>query len=228
VFFNPLIVESTMEAEQMSVSKSVSGTTGLVLHRAFGYDLIVWLFTRGRERAFREKLVDLARVESGESVLDVGCGTGSLAIAVARHVGSSGLVCGIDASPEMIARATAKARKANVKVNFTHALAETLPFPDRHFDVVLSTVMLHHLPRKARQQCVTEMRRVLKPEGRVLAVDFSRPEHKGGFLAHLHRRHGHVDPPDLLALLSDAGLRVTANGQVGIGDLHFALAQPLR
>ena len=76
------------------------------------YDLMVWLLTFGRERAFRERLVELARVQLGESVLDVGCGTGSLAIAAKRRVGPTGIVHGIDASPEMIARATRKATKA--------------------------------------------------------------------------------------------------------------------
>lgn len=80
------------------------------------YDLMVWLLTLGRERPFRERLVELARLQPGESVLDVGCGTGTLAIAAKRRVGPTGIVQGIDASPEMIARATRKANKAGVEV----------------------------------------------------------------------------------------------------------------
>src|SRR5260370_7740002 len=78
--------------------------TGNILHRAFGYDLLVWLLSLGRERDYRENTLDLARVKPGESVLDVGCGTGTLAIAAKRRVGPAGRVCGIDASPEMISR----------------------------------------------------------------------------------------------------------------------------
>ena len=78
------------------------GTTGLVLHKAALYDLTVWLMTLGQERSFREKILRLARLEQGESVLDVGCGTGSLAIAAKRQVGPAGTVCGIDASPEKV------------------------------------------------------------------------------------------------------------------------------
>ena len=202
------------------------GTRGSVLYSAAGYDWLLWLVTFGRERIFREKVLRLARLEPGESVLDVGCGTGTLAIAAKRHVGETGSVWGIDASPEMIARASKKARKAGIEVSFKNALAESLPFPDAHFDAVLTTVMLHHLPRKTRQQCALEMRRVLKPSGRVLAVDFAKPaRERRGVIGHFHR-HGHVDLGDIIGLLSEAGFKTVESGAVGISDLQFALAAP--
>ncbi len=199
-------------------------TTGLLLHGAARYDLLVWLVTLGRERVFREKVLRLARLEPGESVLDVGCGTGTLAIAAKRHVGPTGTVYGIDASPEMIARAGKKARKAGVEVVFKNGLAEALPFPDAQFDAVLTTVMLHHLPRNARQQCACEMRRVLKPGGRVLAVDFGGAQERGSLLAHFHRRHGHVSLRDIIAVLGEGGLNSVESGAVGISNLQFVLA----
>jgi SAM-dependent methyltransferase len=90
-------------------------TKGLVIHWAARYDLLAWLLTRGREGAFRERLIGLAGLEPGNSVLDIGCGTGTLAIAATRHVGPTGAVVGIDASPQMIARATRKAAKAGYR-----------------------------------------------------------------------------------------------------------------
>jgi ubiquinone/menaquinone biosynthesis C-methylase UbiE len=207
-----------------SEQSGVPNTTGIVIHWAFLYDLFVWLASLGRERAYREKALDLARLKPGEAVLDIGCGTGTLAIAAKRRVGPAGKVCGLDASPEMLARAQRKASKANADVILKYAVVEAMPFPDGQFDAVLSTVMLHHLGRKARQQCVHEVRRVLKPGGRVLAVDFARPaEGKKGLLDHFHH-HGYVSLHDLVALFSEVGLNIVDSGAVGVGDLHFVLA----
>ena len=203
---------------------SAPGTKGRVLHSAAGYDFLAWLLLLGRERAFRDRLVRLARLEPGQSVLDIGCGTGTLAMAAKRRAGPFGSVHGIDASPEMIARARKKARKAGVDVTFTNGVVEGLPFPDEHFDTVLSTLMLHHLPRAAREPCVREIRRVLKPGGRVLAVDFGGTT--GGrksFIEHFHR-HGRVDVHDIIKLLSEAGLEIIESGPVGVRDLNFVLA----
>jgi ubiquinone/menaquinone biosynthesis C-methylase UbiE len=189
------------------------------------YDLLLTIITLGREGALRERMLDLARVKTGESVLDVGCGTGTLAIAAKRRVGAAGAVHGIDASPEMIARARKKTNRANVSVTFDVALAESLPFPDARFDVVLSTVMLHHLRRAVREQCLREIRRVLKPGGRVLVVDFGkRTSDHGGLMAHLHW-HGRVSLSDLESLQRDAGIDVVESGSVGIGTLVFVLGQ---
>lgn len=202
----------------------VPNTTGIILHRAFLYDLFVWLVSLGRERAYREKALDLANLKSGESVLDVGCGTGTLAVTAKQRVGPAGRVYGVDASPEMLARANKKASKAGAEVVFKNGIVEALPFSESQFDAVLSTLMLHHLGRKARQQCAHEMRRVLKPGGRVLAVDFARPaEGRKGLLDRFHH-HGYVNVDDLVALLTEAGLKTVKSGAVGIGDLQFVLA----
>ena len=203
--------------------QNAPGTHGLVLHWAARYDLLAWLLTHGRERELREAIIRLASLETGNDVLDIGCGTGTLAIAATRHVGTTGAVTGIDASPSMIARANRKAGKAGARATFQVAVAEALPFPDRRFDVVFSTLMLHHLPRKTRQECAKEIERVLKIGGRVVAVDFGRTEHRG-LLAHFHR-HGHVAIEDIVKLFVAAGLTATRTGPVGMNDLNFVVAE---
>ena len=205
---------------------STPGTKGRVLHSPVFYDALAWLLLRGREQSVRERLARLAHLAPGESVLDVGCGTGSLAIAAKRLVGTLGRVEGIDASEEMIARARRKAARAREAVRFTRGVVEALPFPDREFDAVVSTLMLHHLPRPARLAGIREAFRVLKPGGRLLAVDFGEPANtarRHGLIERFHK-HGHVKLDDLLALALEAGFEIIEQGPVGVRDLVFVLA----
>src|SRR5262245_5903966 len=169
-------------------------------------------------------MLRLSRIAEGESVLDVGCGTGTLAILAKQRVGAAGSVSGIDPSPEMIARATRKAQRRGADVAFQTATAQALPFPDGRFDLVLSTLMLHHLARSARAECLAEIRRVLVPGGRLLVVDFETSERPHGIFRHLHRSHGPVAHDNVTALVRDAGLTTTEHGPVGFRDLHFTLA----
>jgi ubiquinone/menaquinone biosynthesis C-methylase UbiE len=188
------------------------------------YDKLTWVLTLGRERAVRERLVEIAALAPGEVVLDVGCGTGSLAVAAKRRVGASGSVRGLDASPEMIEQARRKAAREGLDIAFDVARAEALPLADGSVDVVLSTMMLHHLPAAVRERFAAEIRRVLRPGGRVLAVDFEPPAHgRGGLISTVHR-HSHVPLAAIVELLARAGLRVTESGSVGVSDLKFAVA----
>ena len=210
----------------MTTTTTTDRSGGLVMHRAARhYDQLAWLLTLGRERAVRERMADLARLAPGESVLDVGCGTGALALVASRRVGPSGAVHGVDASPEMIAQATRKAATARLVASFQVARAQALPFPDARFDVVLCTLMLHHLPRADREACAREIRRVLKPGGRVLAVDFEPPAARGGGLLSRLHRHGHVPLREIVALLGRSGFRVEDRGSLGAADLRFAVAR---
>lgn len=195
---------------------------GLTLHAPLLYDLTVGLLTLGRERAFRQNLLRFAELQPGETVLDVGCGTGSLALAAKRQVGASGAVFGVDASAEMLARAERKARRARLPVDFRQAAAQALPFPEAQFDVVTASLMLHHLPRTAHAEFLREARRVLKPRGRLLLVDFAGAEGNRA-VSHFHR-HGSISFDAMIELCWDAGLRIVDSGDVGFRDLRFVLA----
>ena len=202
-----------------------TGPAGIILHAAARYDFLLWLLTLGRETAFREKMLRFAALQPGESVLDIGCGTGTLAIAAKRRVGAAGAVSGVDASSEMLARAEKKARRLWVEVSFKNGSAQSLPFSATQFDVVLSTMMLHHLPKSSRWEMAGEVRRVLKPGGRVLVIDFGRTgQNKKSIFDHIHGRHGRVDLKEVVDLLSSAGLRISESGTIGMRGLHFVVA----
>lgn len=156
-------------------------------------------------------------------MLDVGCGTGSLAILAKTHVGDAGQVHGIDASAEMIAIAKAKAQKQHADVAFEDARAQELPFPDATFDVVLCTVMLHHVRRATREDAVREMRRVLRSGGRLLVVDFCGATSTGrGPRFHFHP-HGHVEPRVLEELVRSGGFEIAASEALGTWSLHYVI-----
>lgn len=151
-------------------------TAGRVLHSARWYDLFGSLVSFGRDKAIREQLIELAAPAPGEHVLDVGCGTGTLAIMLNSGVGT-GAVHGIDASPEMVEVAKGKAAKDASDIDFQLALIEAIPFPDDSFDLVTSSLMLHHLPDDLKRTGFAEIRRVLKPGGRFVAMDFAGHGH---------------------------------------------------
>jgi ubiquinone/menaquinone biosynthesis C-methylase UbiE len=185
-------------------------TKGLILKGGWRYDLHGWFIDtcwfRGQGRELRQRTIKLARMQPGEQVLDVGSGTGTLALEVARRVGRAGRVVGIDPSPAQIARARAKAarrRPPSVPIAFEIGVIEQLPFPAQTFDVVLSTLMMHHLPNPLKRQGLAEIARVLKPGGRLVIADFTRKQDRAGWAARFHA--GGSSLHDLATLVAEAG-----------------------
>ena len=197
--------------------ESAPKTRGLVLNWARRYDLLVWFLSLGREQAFRQMTADLARLQPGEAVLDVGCGTGTLAMVAKERVGATGCVSGIDASVQMIARARRKAARRGLSLDFQVGVIEQLAFPDQSFDVVLSTMMMHHLPDDLKRQGLGEIARVLKAGGRLLVVDVKRPEEHHGRSARPARLGaGEIGIQDQPVLMKEAGF-----SQVETGEARF-------
>lgn len=158
-------------------------TNGKMIRGAHSYDLHVALLTLGRAGALRERTIESARIASGEAVLDVGCGTGEITMRAKVRSGPTGLVAGIDPAPEMIAVARQKAARAGLDIDYRVAAVEALPFADATFAVVVSSLMMHHLPEDLKPRALAEIRRVLKPGGRLVVIDFQPPSSRLGRLA---------------------------------------------
>jgi ubiquinone/menaquinone biosynthesis C-methylase UbiE len=156
----------------------------------------------------------LAQVKAADHVLDVGCGSGRLTLAAQGWTGANGEAVGIDPSPEMIQIARRNAERSRLKARFEVGVAESLPFPDGSFDVVLNRLMLHHLPGDLKQRGLAEMRRVLKPGGVCLVVDFEPP--KSGWFRMIVENHmtpmANVDVRTYVPLMEAAGFREIETG----------------
>jgi ubiquinone/menaquinone biosynthesis C-methylase UbiE len=198
-------------------------TRGRLIRRAAHYDMFVDVLTLGRRAQLRRQTVALASIQPGERVLEVGCGTGDVALAAAALAGPTGAVAGIDPSPEMIAVARAKAIRAACAVDFQIGLIEALAFPDATFDVVLSSLMMHHLPDDLKRQGLVEIARVLKPGGRLLIVDAKRPSSRLGRLVAALMLHSGLKSgiQDLPPMLRAAGFIHIDTGQTGFRVLGF-------
>jgi demethylmenaquinone methyltransferase/2-methoxy-6-polyprenyl-1,4-benzoquinol methylase/phosphoethanolamine N-methyltransferase len=197
-------------------------TEGRTIRWARLYDLGTTVLSLGRLSALHRKIVELAGITPGERILDVGCGPGRLAIVAGRVAAPAGEICGIDPAPEMVELARRKAARAGVGARFEVGVIEALPFPADHFGVVLSSLMLHHLPDDVKRRGLAEIHRVLKPGGRVVAVDFGATpgEGIGHLLCVLGLRKGWDHAERLRDMLRDAGFEAVEMGATG----HRALA----
>ena len=183
-------------------------TEGRLIRWAPYYDLAVNITTLGQARRLRHMTVDQALIKPGDSVLDVGCGTGELTQLAKIRAGENGQVFGIDPAPEMIAVARKKAAREELEIDFRVGVIESLPFADASIDLVTSSLMMHHLPDDLKVRGLAEIYRVLKPDGHLLIADFMRPT--GAFLNHLFiafTRHQGLKSgiEDLQKPLKDAG-----------------------
>jgi ubiquinone/menaquinone biosynthesis C-methylase UbiE len=204
----------------MSTIESPAQTKGYLIRWGAFYDTVVNLLTLGQTSRLRTMTIDQAMLMPGERLLDVGCGTGGVTIPAKKRVGQNGPVSGIDPSPEMIAVARRKAERARLEIDFRIGVIESLPYEDGSFDVVTSSLMMHHLPNDVQQKGLAEIYRVLKPGGRILIADAMRPNRvvMKGFFNLIARHHGlKFGVEDMPGILKSAGFTDAA-----LLEQHFA------
>lgn len=135
------------------------------------YDPVVRATTR--EAAFKEGLLRQASIRDGHRILDLGCGTGTLALLVKRvHGGAE--VFGLDADAEVLNLARTKLKEAEIKVQLDQGLASALPYADESFDRTLSSLFFHHLSSDFKLEAMREVLRVLRPGGEFHIADWGK------------------------------------------------------
>ena len=164
---------------------------------------------KASDRFEKELVLSMAGAREGDRVLDAGCGTGIYSIELAKK---GAFVAGLDASSGMLEWARVKAGRAGLKIDFIQADALKIPFPDGHFDLVISVCMLCFV--KEREAALLEMKRVLRPGGRaVIALLNSRSpwalmrRAKGLFRKSVYNNADFLSPRAIESELRKAGFK---------------------
>jgi ubiquinone/menaquinone biosynthesis C-methylase UbiE len=188
------------------------------------YDFIQkWIV---RDKRYKSRLIEQAQIQPGMRVMDLGCGTGTLAI-MAKQAQPNAEVVGLDADPEMLKMAHAKKHQEKLDVKFDVGFTNDLPYPDASFDRVLSSIMIHHLKTPDKEKTAREIYRVLKPGGQLHVIDFGKPSTfygklLGPFLHKFEEANDNIDGK-LPIMFREAGLKVQERGDFWtfFGDLTF-------
>ncbi|HET6365522.1 MAG TPA: methyltransferase domain-containing protein [Nitrospirota bacterium] len=136
------------------------------------YDTLIALVMQ--EKAFKRRLIDVADIQPNAAVLDLGCGTATLTLMI-KQAHPSARVTGLDGDDRILNIARAKVKAQSAAIQLDKGLAFELPYPDGHFDRVLSSLVMHHLATRDKLRTFAEIHRVLKFDGQVHIADFGPP-----------------------------------------------------
>lgn len=141
------------------------------------YDLMNDAMSLGMHRLWKKIAIDLLKPRPGEHILDLAAGTGDLTRAIAKRIAPTGKVTASDINPNMLEKGREKCLDTGIfnQIEFVIADAQALPFDDNTFDAVTISFGLRNVPEPAK--ALKEMARVLKPGGRALVLEFSKPAH---------------------------------------------------
>jgi ubiquinone/menaquinone biosynthesis C-methylase UbiE len=184
-----------------------------------------------RQGRWRPRLTARALDGAGpRRILDLGCGTGEMALAIAR-VSPTVKLIGVDGDAGVLERAAAKARAEGIELELHEALADRVPLPDANVDCVVSTLMFHHLVPSAKRAALAEARRVLAPGGRLLVCDIGRasdPVMRAAFFAVQlldgfpnTRAHARGELPEIISQAGFSAVTVFGRHRTGAGTLDL-------
>ena len=179
-----------------------------------------------RDVRYKSLLIEQANIQPGHRVLDLGCGTGTLAVMVKQRVQDAD-VTGLDADPAMLKVARYKSDLQSAPVKFDVGFTNELPYPSASFDRVLSSIMIHHLKTPDKEKTAREVFRVLKPGGQLHVIDFGKPvtwygKILGPFLHEFEEANDNIDG-SLSKIFGSPGLKTEISGNFWtfFGDLAF-------
>ncbi|WP_392566578.1 bifunctional demethylmenaquinone methyltransferase/2-methoxy-6-polyprenyl-1,4-benzoquinol methylase UbiE [Utexia brackfieldae] len=164
--------------EQIPTQEKEQRVAGVFHSVADKYDVMNDLMSFGIHRLWKKFTIDHCHVRKGQKILDLAGGTGDLTAKFSQLVGETGQVILADINDSMLKVGRSKLRDKGLinNIEYVQANAEALPFPDNYFDCITISFGLRNVTDKAK--ALRSMWRVLKPGGRLLVLEFSKPQHQ--------------------------------------------------
>ena len=168
------------------------------------YDLIMRLM---RESTIKNDLVKSVNIKENYKVLDLGCGTATLTILLKKTYPDAEIV-GLDGDPKVLEIAKSKIKQEKLDIHLDEGMSFELPYEDNSFDLVVSSLMFHHLTHRNKIRTFKEILRVLRDDGKLYFVDFGEPHNTLMYLISLVMRHFEETSDNISGLLPEMFLKV--------------------
>jgi demethylmenaquinone methyltransferase/2-methoxy-6-polyprenyl-1,4-benzoquinol methylase len=190
------------------------------------------------EKKLRERGLKFLDVQNGDVVLEVGFGTGCTLVALAKAVGVTGRVCGVDVTPEMVQLAKERLKKEliTIKVELSEGDARNMLYEDSMFDAVYMSSVLELFDTPDIPKVLEEVKRVLKPNGKICVVSISKENHENSiflkFYEWMHKKlpkYASCRPIYVEHSIRDAGYKIIITDEIVLGwlfPMKFVIAKP--